>query len=227
MKTALRLAPVLILASALAAQTRPQIRAAGQGIVSVKPDQLKLSLAVQTQAATADEAATQNSTRVTAVLAAVRNILGQDADIRTIGYSLNPNYRTPTMGGQPVVVGFIATNTVEVTTQDLGAAGKLIDASIQAGATNVQGLRFGLRDPEPVRRQALRLATTQARADVEAIAAGLNARLGMVLSAEESSAVSSFPSFDSRVAGGAATPVETGNVEVSATVVLTMEIAGQ
>jgi hypothetical protein len=206
--------------------TRPNVRASGTGTVSVRPDQVKAGFSVQTQAATAEESSSQNAQRVTAVLAAIRQILGADADIRTVSFSLSPIYRNQA-GQPPVITGYMTSNTVEVTSQDLGGVGRLIDAAIQAGANNVQGLRFGLKDPEPVRRQALRIATTQARADVDAIAAGLNVRLGIVLSAQESSAVVIRDVLDSRVAAGTTTPVETGMVEVSATVVLEVEISGQ
>ena len=46
-------------------------------------------------------------------------------------------------------------NTVEVTMNDLSLIGRAIDAASQAGANNVQGLRFALQDQEPSRQQAL------------------------------------------------------------------------
>jgi hypothetical protein len=91
----------------------------------------------------------------------------------------------------------------------------------------VAGLRFGLKDPGPATIQALRAATQQARTHAEAIATGLGVRLGAIVSAEEASAVR-VSMLDNRLATTAAaanpTPVEPGNVEVRATVVLELEL---
>jgi len=205
---------------------RRYVRANGEAAVSVKPDLLKLTAGVVTQGVTAQEAADQNATQVTSVLTKLRQVLGPNADIKTTSYSLSPNYRYPQGGGQPVLTGYTASNNVEITTSDLSLAGRLIDAAVSGGATNVQGLRFTLKDFEPPRAQALRLATIQAKNHAEAIALGLGVKLGAVLSAQEGTAVRATTLDVRAEAGGGSvpTPVETGMVEVQATVVLDVEI---
>jgi uncharacterized protein YggE len=113
---------------------------------------------------------------------------------------------------------------VEATTSDLSLGGKMIDAATAAGANTIQGLRFSLENFEPVRKDALRLATQQARTNAEAIASGLGMQLGSVVSAEESSVAKSTGLTDVRAGGGTQTPVEIGLVEVSASVVLEAEL---
>jgi uncharacterized protein YggE len=207
---------------------RSSVRASGDASVSVKPDQLKLNVGVTTQAATAQEASDQNAAQVTAVIAALKKVMGATADIKTVGYSVTPLYKYPPNGGTPTLTGYTANNSVEVTTGDLSLAGKLIDTAVQAGATNVQGLRFALQDAEPARAEALRMATLQAKRHAEAIATGLSARLGSVIAAAEGGTVSVI-NTDVRGLGAATggttpTPVETGMVEVSATVTLEIEL---
>jgi uncharacterized protein YggE len=206
---------------------RPFIRAAGEGVVSIHPDQMRINIGVTTQAASAQEAGDRNATRVAAVLEALRQLLGPNADLKTINYSVSPNYRYPTGGGQPEITGYTASNIIEVTSADLSLAGRVIDAAVGAGANNITGLRFGLKDPDPARREALRLATQQARSHAEAIAQGLNARLGAVLAASEGFTTRLASNFDER--GGATTaattPIETGNLEVRAQVTIEYEIA--
>ncbi len=86
------------------------------------------------------------------------------------------------------------------------------------------GLRFGLKDAEPQRREALKRATQTARAHAGAIAEGLNMRLGNILAADEGSTISIFNPIDARAGfAAAATTFDTGLVEVRATV--TLEIA--
>ena len=215
----------LLLAVSGFGQTRARtIRSAGEGVVSVRPDQVRITASVITQGTTAQEAADQNATLVNNVLERLRALLGANADVRTVSYSVSPNYRTNPGGGPPQLVGYTATNSIQVTSGDLSLAGRIIDTATQAGANSVGGLSFGLRDPEPQRQQALRAATQEARQHAESIAMGLGVRLGQVLSAEEGT-VSRALTLDTRGVGAAApTPVESGTLEVRATVTVEFEI---
>jgi hypothetical protein len=154
-------------------------------------------------------------------------VVGTAGELKTVGYSVTPNYKYPQGGGTPTLTGYTANNTVEVTTGDLSLGGKLIDSAVQAGATNVNSLRFALKDSEPARAEALRLATLQAKRHAEAIATGLTARLGYVIAAAEGGAVRTV-NVDTRTlasgAGATPTPVETGMVDVYATVTLEIEL---
>ncbi|MBI3680205.1 MAG: SIMPL domain-containing protein [Acidobacteria bacterium] len=200
---------------------RPTVRASGEGVVSFRPDQVKVSAGVTTQAATAVEAGDANATQTNAVMAALRQLLGANADIRTTGYSLSPFYRT----GTSQIAGYSVTNTVEITLNEINNAGRVIDTAAQAGATQIYSLRFTLRDPNPARREALRSATMQARLHAEAIATGLGLHLGIITYAEEGGSVRITPYVDSRAAGAATTPIEPGAVEVRAVVTIEAELA--
>lgn len=218
------IALLLAVAAQAPAQRRPFVRASGEGVVSFKPDQMKLSVTVSNQADTAQQAAEENAARSTAVIDALKKILGSTGDLRTVSYSVNPVYRYPS-GSQPQLAGYQANNSLEVTTADLSMAGRLIDTAVAAGANNIGGIRFALKDPQPGRQLALKLATQQARNAAEAIASGLNQKLGVIVSVEEASAVRTL-SVDSRLGAAAVTtPVETGTVEIRANVVIEAELA--
>ncbi|HEX8186460.1 MAG TPA: SIMPL domain-containing protein, partial [Blastocatellia bacterium] len=127
---------------------RPSIRVTGEATITAKPDQALIDIGVVTQAQTAQIAATQNAQKQEAVIAALRRVMGAGADIKTISYSLNPDYRYPERGGQPTITGYSASNTVQVKTSDLTQVGKIIDIATQTGANNIQSLRFMLKDEE-------------------------------------------------------------------------------
>jgi uncharacterized protein YggE len=228
----LRIAAVaaLMLATTAVAQTVPGrrgfIRAYGEGSVAVRPDVARLAVGVTTQDRTASDAATKNAEQAAAVIAALRALLGATADIRTVSYTLGPVYQYPP-GGQAQLVGFSANNIVEAAVTDLALIGRVIDAAIQAGANRVESLRMGLKDEDPTRAQALRLAGQRARAKAEAIAGGAGVRLGAVVSAEEGYQVRPVSPTDRGGIAAAATttPVEPGNLDVRATVTLEFEIA--
>ena len=202
---------------------QPFVRAFGSASVPVKPDKAVVQFSVVTTASTAQEAANQNANQVSAVINALRTVLGPDANIQTLSYSLNPNYTYPP-NGQPVLNGYTASNTIQVTATDLSIIGKIIDTGIQAGANRVQGLHFGLLDDQPSRQQALKLATAQAKAHADAMAAGLGLHTGAAMSIQEGISVTPDPVVRTAAAPSATTPIETGMVNVQATVTLQVAI---
>ena len=208
----------ILSAQATAAGT---IQAQGSATLNVQPDQAQLSVSVSTDAATAQQAASQNGTQTNQVLNALKQVLGNSGTVQTIGYSINPRYSS---GTNPTVIGYTAMNTVQITTSDLSLPGQLIDAASGSGATNVYGLTFGLHDPDPSRQQALTAATKQALAHATAIAAGLSGKAGPVISAQETGTTVPIVSPVQAVGAISSTPIVTGYVTVTANVTVTVQL---
>lgn len=202
---------------------RPFVNATGRATVSATPDKVTVSATVTTQAPTAQEATSQNATRMTTLLAALRKLLGANGEIKTINLSVTPIYRS-SQNQPPAIIAYSASNTVEVTLTVAGAAGSVIDTATQNGATTVGSLVFGLKDPEPARAQALRLATLQAKAHADAMALAMGRTVGTLLSIQES--VTTVPVINAGRADTLtpATPVELGTLDVQATVVMEAEL---
>lgn len=200
---------------------RSSIRAVGEASVSFTPDQGRITMSVITQAPTAQAAASQNADQVTNLLAQIRSVIGTVGQVKTIGYSLQPNYSYPREGGPPTLLGFTATNTVEVTLGDLSLIGRLIDTAAGSGATTVGSPSFSLKDSQPAQTQALKSASMVARAHVDAIAAGLGVRVGALIAAAEGAALVQSPDLR---AAAAATPIIPGLVEIRATVTVEFEV---
>jgi uncharacterized protein YggE len=158
---------------------------------------------------------------MTAVLDQIRRVLGPAADIKTIGYSVTPNYRTN--GGSTTLVGFTATNTVEVTAGDSASIIKVIDSVSQVGATNIQGLRFSIADDTRLRTQALSAAAKQAMTRAQAIASGLGLKVGQVIAAQEGVSVTPIVTGTAPTAA-VPTPIEPGLVTVTATVTIAAQL---
>jgi uncharacterized protein YggE len=203
--------------------TTRTVQATGNATVSTTPDQAQLDVGVVTNAGTAQDSAQQNATMTTAVLTAVKAVLGSAGTVQTVNYTVYPRY-SPAPGQSNVIVGYTTTNTVRITSNDLSIIGKLIDAANQAGANSVGNLNFGLQDSEPKVQQALSLATKQAMSHASAIAAGLGATLGAVVNAQQGSAYTPIVLGVPGMAGAASTPVQTGTVNVYATVTVTVAL---
>ena len=203
------------------------IRVTGEATIDAKPDLAEINLGVVTQAETGQAAAAQNAKKQDAVLGELRKAMGAAAEIKTISYSLSPNYRYPKEGGQPTISGYTASNVVRVTTGELDRVGEVIDIATRSGANAVNSLQFTLKDEQAAASQALREAAIQARAKADALASALKVRIVRVLQAEEGGQPirpMRLEAASFRGAEAAPTPVEPGTIEVRATVTLTVEI---
>ena len=211
-----------------AAEARPpSIEVTAEGHVEVAPDLAILDFGVATQAPTAAEAARENSKRMEAVLAAVRKLLGTDARISTGSYTLHTNQTQPRDGSAPKITGYTARNVVQLKTKALTGVGEVIDAAVRAGGNQVQRIAFTLSDESGPRQEALRIAVARAREKVQTIASALGVKASRVhrLVEQEVGAPRPLMRAAAMYAESAAqTPVEAGQVEVRARVVLTMEI---
>lgn len=225
-------------AAAVAAQATDKERGAnvtrvavvGDSIVQAQPDTAILAVAVVTQNASASEAQAENASRSEAVVRAVRAAAGQGAEVKTGGYSLQPQYAYK-QNEAPTITGYIARNSVTVTMSDLTKVGAVIDAAARAGSNSVDNLAFILRRDETARRQALTDATRAAVGKAQAVAAALGGRVVRIVAVEESGAVVRppvpMPYAESRVMRAdtaQATPIEVGSLDVRAQVQLVAEI---
>lgn len=235
MKKVLSLVGVMcLLASTANAQRREDrprpssITVNGEATISTEPNQAQIDIGVVTQARSAPEASKENAERLSRVLAEVKKLLGKGDEVKTAGYALTPNYRYP-QGGKPEIVGYTASNTVRIKTDALDLVGKLIDASMQAGANNVNRLVFTLKDEQTAQLEALRQASAKAKLKAEAIAASLGLKIVRIASITEGERVVQ-PIFRDRQmlaarAEAAPTPIEPGTVEVRSSVTLTAEVS--
>jgi uncharacterized protein YggE len=190
--------------------------------VDVAPDRARVVIAVETRGRTSAAVASENARIQAAVLAAVREAGVAPAQIRTLVVSVNPEYRYPAEGGRPTVVGYQARNSIRVELHDLAKVAATIDGALAAGATNVNGPELYLADPDAARREALQKAVKKARAEAEAMAEAAGVTLGAILELSASEGgdgpVPVFAMARARADESAATPVQPGNITVSATV---------
>ena len=203
------------------------IRVTGQSTITANPDRAQIDIGVETHAPQSQAAATQNATRLTAALAALRKAVGSSGEIKTASYSLNTEYEYHPNGTR-TLTGYVANNVVHITLNDLTKVGSVIDAATDAGANEVQDVRFTLSDQQAVRAQALREAVLRAKADAGVLASALDLKVLRILAVESSDGGGPFqhivPMARSIAAAKAPTPIEPGTIEVTANVTLTVEV---
>lgn len=151
------------------APERPFIGVSTQGSSRITPDRATLQIGVQTRSATAAAASAENARLAQRVIAAIRAMGIGAEQISTVNYSVNPEYRH-IENRHPTVTGYVVHNTVVVDVRQIEQVGRVIDASLGAGANMINSLDFYASNTEEARRAALAGALAMARLDADAIA---------------------------------------------------------
>jgi uncharacterized protein len=162
----------LFLPAVQAAETSapPSIRVDADGKVLASPDLAGLTLEVETQAPTAAAAGTANARAAANVFKALKGVLGPQDRLRTLGYRLTPVYAPKTKSSPPKVKAYRAVNRIEVKITDVTRLGKVIDASLQSGASRVTGPYWSHSNLDELQRQAAVNAYNRARSLAAALA---------------------------------------------------------
>ncbi|MBL8554002.1 MAG: SIMPL domain-containing protein [Phenylobacterium sp.] len=154
------------------------------GETRVAPDMATITLGVMTEGKTAAEAMQANAARMAAVMASLRKAGIADRDIQTSNLNLNPQYRYQE-NQPPLLVGYQASNNVSVTVHDLKRLGAAVDASVSAGANQVNGIAFGLDDPTAAENAAREAAVKALAAKADLYARATGHRISRLVSLSE------------------------------------------
>jgi uncharacterized protein YggE len=159
----------------------------GTGQVSAQPDTAVVTLGVQTEAEEAAAALTENSQQMQALVDVLKEAGIAAEDIQTQAIRLYPRYEQASSNDrQRDLVGYTATNVVEVHMRDLDAVGETLDAAVQAGGNRIEGIRLEVSDPAAYLDQAREAAWEDAQHKAEQLADLAGAELGEVLTINES-----------------------------------------
>lgn len=201
------------------------------GSAEAVPDAAKAQLTVQTQDPSSAKAAQQAAAEAaTKVIDALKAAGVDEKDIATQAIQVGPVYNYTNDGGQQLI-GYQASQTIEVTMRDLDTAGATLDAVVKAGgnAARIDSLTPYVTDPSiaagKAREQAVQIAQKQA----EQYADLLGFDLGPVASVSEATTTPVQPPVAFAESAGAdaqkvATPIQAGTTEVTVTLNITWSI---
>ncbi|HUR16123.1 MAG TPA: SIMPL domain-containing protein [Candidatus Limnocylindrales bacterium] len=201
--------------------TSGTISVSGIGCVAIEPDVAHVRLGVNISRKTVAEARAEAATTMAAILAAVAEAGVPKHDVQSSFLSVQPRYDYRD-GRAPELSGYDMNNVVTVTVRDLAKLGDVIDGSLRAGATSMDGLEFRLADPAPAEREARIRAMANARSRADVIAEAADLTISGVESVTEAGAMPPRP-FAAKaermmMSQDAATPVETGTMEIEVAV---------
>ena len=213
-----------------------RVTVTGEANLKARPDAAVIVLSVVTQNPQALNAQQENARKSDAVIHAVQDSAGANAEIKTSDYSLQPRYDYRD-NNLPKIIGYDARNSVSITMSDLNGVGEVIDVASTAGANSVESVSFILRENSPARGQTLATATQQAMGKAESIAQAMGGRVLRVVEEQEGAPghPGELDNFANRAADSLAldmslarktipTPVEAGSLNVRSQVQLIVEI---
>lgn len=145
------------------------ISVSGQGEMMVTPDVAYISLGIQTNAATANEAQEANAKAFTSL----EKMLYEDykldkKDVKTSGFSVQPEYSYTER--DPKIKGYVATQTLQITYRNLDELGTFLDAASRAGANRINHVQFSTEKGQEYELQVINKAMDNAKAKAETIA---------------------------------------------------------
>ncbi len=202
----------------------------GRGEVRIAPDEATVQLGVTRQRDTAQEAQEGVNQVAQEILSAVIQLGVEAEHIQTSELRLSPVYtpRGPGFSDEPRVVAYRASNMVSVRLEDLSLVGPAIDSAMKAGANQLQGVHFALRNDLSAREQALKEAVKEASQKAKAISEALDVKIIEVIEVNEGSVSIRVPQnrFQASRAQveAALAPVSPGQLTVSASVMVRYRI---
>ena len=199
-----------------AAPRPPEIAVTGRGDISVVPDRAVLLATVVTNANSATVAGSENARIVAQAIERLRAAGATEKQITNGGYSLGQDYES---GDRRRPRGFVARNTLRIEVPEVANVGRMLDAALAGGASEIAPIQFIGPDMASARSQALRAAMLDARRDAEALADAAGGSLGKLLSVTTGPSQPRFGSFEATgavLASAAPTVIRPNDVTVSA-----------
>ncbi|HUC14886.1 MAG TPA: SIMPL domain-containing protein [Acidimicrobiales bacterium] len=196
----------------------------GFATAQVAPNEITISLGVQTQATKATVALKDNSTKANALIAKLMSDGVAQDHIQTSNLSIQPVYSGP----KQVLTGYQVNDTLTVTLLNLSTAGGIIDdaAQIAGNSVVVNDISFSVQNDGTVLAEARAAAVRQAQAQAHAMASAAGMVLGTLCSLVDDTGQPQPNSVGAQapLAAKASTPVEAGQESVSADVTAVYEL---
>lgn len=162
--------------NAIADRELASIQVTGEAEVKVVPDEVRLTIGVETRHAELNVAKRRNDDRTAELIKIAKRFGIHDKDIQTDFIHVQPYYEDSYFYGDVEV--YIVRKTVALVLYEMDKFEALLTALTEGGATNIHGIEFRTTELRKYRDQARALAVTAAREKASAMAEELGASIG-------------------------------------------------
>ena len=208
-----------------------QISVSASASRTISPTYALLSLGISTSAADVGQAKVENDRIMSAVVSRLQALGVTKNNIKTSYFNVNPQYDySANNGGANKVKGYTVTNRVTVRINDLNNVSKIIDGTVNAGATSVDSLQFNADITPDLTDQLITEAVKSGRHQADVVAAAAGEQVGKLKSANVTTNSTYSNDVSPRlykvnaVALSSSTPIEKGDITVTQNVDLVFTI---
>jgi len=200
-----------------------------EGKVTAIPDTAEINLGIQVNKPTVEAAQKEANEKINQVTAELKKIGIEEKFIKTINYSVYPDYDYRV--GQKII-GYNVNITLKVKVKDFEKINKVIDIGTSLGANQVGGLNFTIDDEklEELKMEARKQAIDKAKKKAKEIAKAGGIKIGRLVNISEN--LVAYPPMPLTAremgVGGApeektTTQIQPGESEISISVILSYE----
>jgi uncharacterized protein len=206
------------------------IQVHGIGTITTPPDQVRLTVQVNTREASASAAMRTASSRSRDILALLGSYGVNTRDIQTTRVTVTPVFDYEKRVQPAPIIGYTGTNefTVLFKEKQMERIGEFMDKAVTAGASGFGGLAYESSVARTLEREALVRAAADAKARATGLANELGVTLGRVKSVGESvsapSPVVRAGAFTEMRSTDVAAPVMSGELMIRAEVNVVFEL---
>jgi uncharacterized protein YggE len=235
--TRLQLLPMLaaacvaaVLAPSGACADGGKLRVLGRATIEAVPDQVSVRVGISNKAPTPTAALDQNSAIARKIIEFAKRFGIDEKNIQTEAVNLAPAFksvRDPNGTTRQETDGYNASNMVQVKLADMSKLGAFMRDVLDQGATNINGVQFGLSQPEKAADEARAKAVEDAVRQARLLADTAKVKLGSIEEIVHPPRTESRPAFAAPMARAAAktsVPIEVGLLQVPAEVEITWRI---
>lgn len=141
-------------------ENTPKLVVRGEASVFKPADQMEVSLGVVTLAENSTQALNENNRRMHQVVANLQELGLDESDYQTGRFHIRPIYQKPPKDSEEeehsVISRYEVTNSIQIKTQKIALADKILSAAVQGGANQVEQVNFNINNPhKPTAQKSL------------------------------------------------------------------------
>ena len=140
----------------------PMINVAGEGKIKVTPDQVNISVSVESKGVKAADVKKENDIKIDEVIRFIKKMKVDVKDFQTQRVTLNDQYDY-----QKKKHNYVATQTIVILLKDLSKYDELMEGIVDAGINNISNVDFKSSKLEIYKSDARKLAMKDAKAKAD------------------------------------------------------------
>jgi uncharacterized protein YggE len=186
MKKALLILALLFMATSYSQEQKqiPMINVSGEGKVKVAPDQVSVSISIETKGTKADDVKKENDKKMDAILKFIKKSNIAKEDFQTLRVSLNPNYDY-----EKKKHNYVATQSVQILLKDLSKYDALMEGLVDEGINRIDNVEFKSSKMNDLQSDARKLAVKDAKAKAEDFVSVLGQKVGKAILISDNSQI--------------------------------------